>query len=178
MTSGFPAGTVLATIRHHPLTIGYVISSPEEGSPPPFQSFQRSPEMDQKWVYQAGWASLDPRDRETFQGNFSKYSLMTYWWERAWTALEFTQYLGENRVLSYDEILDKAGRVIDLLPSHRIVINLGQKAGVSPLMRSSITEGGDVDQEKGLAVPLEIQEDLCICRGHLSSGIRKAPSKK
>ncbi len=162
ITSGFPAGTVLATIHHHPLIIGFVISSLEEGSHPPFQPFQRLSEMDQKLVYQAGWASLDPRDQETFRGNFSKYSLMTYWWERAWTALEFTQYLGENTVLGYDEILDKAGRVIDLLPSHRIVINLGQKAGVSPLMRFSILEGGDADQEKGLAVPLEIQEDLCI----------------
>jgi hypothetical protein len=160
ITSAFPTGTVLATIQHHPLIIGFVIASPEEGSHPPFQAFQRSSELDRKLVYRVGWASLDPRDKQTFQENFSKYSLMTYWWERAWTALEFTQYLGENRVLAYDEILDKAGRVIDLLPSHRIVINLGKKPE-SVSYAFFILEKGDADEER-MAVLLEIQEDFIV----------------
>ena len=87
---------------------------------------------------------------------------MTLWWEQAWTALHLAQDLAENSVLDYDEILFQAGRVMDILPGHRIVINLGQKAGVSPFMRFSILEDGDPEQEKGLAIPLEIQEELCI----------------
>lgn len=162
ITGGFPAGTILATIHHQPLVIGFVIPSSEDDNRPLFKPFQNLSETDQRVVYQAGWANLDSRDREAFQGTLSKYSLMTYWWERAWTALEFTQYLEENTVLGYDEIPDKAGKVMDLLPSHRIVINMGQKAGISPLMRFSILEGEDPDSEKGLAVPLEIQEDICI----------------
>jgi tetratricopeptide (TPR) repeat protein len=161
VTQGFPPGTVLATIQHQPLIIGFVISSLEE-SPPSLRPFRSSSDLDQKWIYHIGWASLNPRDQETFQGNLSKYSLMTFWWQQAWTALEYTRYLGGNPVLRFDEILDKAGKVIDLLPSHRIVINLGQKAGVDPLMRFSILEEGDPEGEKGLAIPLEIQEDLCI----------------
>ncbi len=160
-TRGFPPGAVLATIQHQPLIIGFVISFEEDG-PPPFRPFQNSSDLDQKWGYHIGWASLNPSDRETFQGNLSKYSLMTFWWQQAWTALEYTRYLGENTVLGFDEILDKAGKVIDLLPSHRIVINFGQKAGVDPLMRFSILEEGNPEGEKGLAIPLEIQDDLCI----------------
>ena len=162
ITSGFPQGTILATIHHHPLVIGFVISALEEErrlSVPPFQS---SSELEKEFNYYLGWAGLEPRDQETFQGNPSKYSLMTRWWERAWTALESAEFLGENTILGYDEILYQAGRVIDLLPSHRIVINLGQKAGVSPFMRFSILEMGDPDREKGLVIPLEIQEELSI----------------
>ena len=162
VTKGFPAGTILATIQHHPLTIGFVIPSREEEGYPTIPFFQSSPEMKPKFAYYVGWAGLNPRDQETFQGNPSKFSLMTHWWEQAWTALESAQYLGENTTLGYDEILYRAGRVMDLLPSHRIVINLGQKAGVSFFMRFSIIEDDDPEGEKGLAIPLEIQEELCI----------------
>ena len=158
----FPAGTILAAIHHQPLIIGFVIPSLEEGDSLSSIPFRISSEIDQKLVYQAGWAGLDHRDQETFQGNPSKYSLMTTWWDNAWTALELAKNWGENIILGYDEILYQAGKVLDLLPSHRIVINLGQKAGVSPFMRFSILEGDNPDQEKGLAIPLEIQEDLCI----------------
>jgi len=118
--------------------------------------------MESQFAYHLGWAGFTPRDQETFQRNPSKYSLMALWWEQAWTALELAQNLGVNSALGYDEILYLAGRVMDLLPSHRIVINLGQKAGVSPFMRFSVLEDGDPEREKGLAIPLEIQEELCI----------------
>lgn len=162
LTKGFPKGTILATIHHHPLLIGFVISSGGEENQSPFLPFQSSPELEDQFVYHLGWSEFSSRDQETFQGNPSKYSLMTHWWDKAWTALELAQYLGDNASLGYDEILNQAGTVIDLLPSHRIVINLGEKAGVSPLMRFSILGRDNPDQEKGQAIPLEIQENLCI----------------
>jgi tetratricopeptide (TPR) repeat protein len=158
----FPLGSILATIHHHPLTIGFVLPSREEGRIPAPPIFQASPGMKSKFNYHLGWAGLNPRGQETFQGNPSKYSRMTLWWEQAWTALQSAQYLGDNSILGFDEILFRAGRVMDLLPSHRIVINLGQKAGISPFMRFSIMEEGALEEEKGLAIPLEIQEELCI----------------
>ncbi|MCJ7833132.1 MAG: hypothetical protein MUQ20_01945, partial [Deltaproteobacteria bacterium] len=161
-TGSFPEETILGTIHHNPLVIGFVIPSPKEGNHSFIHPFQGSTEKATQFVYHLGWAALSPRAQENFQGNPSLYSLMTLWWEQAWTALELAQPLRENTALSYDEILFKAGRVMDLLPNHRIVINLGQKAGVSFFMRFSILEEGDPEREKGLAVPLEIQEELCI----------------
>ncbi|MHB8843100.1 MAG: tetratricopeptide repeat protein, partial [Candidatus Aquicultor sp.] len=162
ISGAFPRGTILATIHHHPLILGFVVPSLEEGRHPSFPIFQITPGMKSRFIYHLGWAGFNPRAQETFQGNPSQYYRMTLWWEQSWTALNSAQYLGENTALGFDEILVKAGRVMDLLPSHRIVINLGQKAGVSPFMRFSILEDGDPEQEKGLAIPLEIQEDLCI----------------
>lgn len=162
ISHSFPPGTILATIHHHPLIIGFVVSSPEEERFSSSSIFQITPGIKSKFNYRLGWAGLNPRDQETFQGNPSPYYRMTLWWEQAWTALHLAQDLGENSILDYDEILFQAGRIIDILPGHRIVINLGQKAGVSPFMRFSILEDGDPEQEKGLAVPLEIQEEICI----------------
>ena len=158
----FPKGTILATIHHQPLILGFVVPSLEEGRHPPFPLFQVTPGMKSMFIYQLGWAGFNPRSQETIQGKPSQYYRVSLWWEQAWTAFISAQYLGENTTLGYDEILYQAGRVLDLLPGHRIVINLGQKAGVSPFMRFSILEDGDPEQEKGLAIPLEIQEDLCI----------------
>jgi tetratricopeptide (TPR) repeat protein len=162
ITKGFPKGTILATIQHHPLLIGFVFSSWGEENRPPFLPFQSTPELENHYIYHVGWSGVEHRDQETFQGNPSKYALMTHWWDKAWTALEAAQYLGDNIILSYDEILNQAGKVMDLLPSHRIVINLGKKAGVSPFMRFSILGGDNPELEKGQAIPLEIQENLCI----------------
>ncbi|MBA4391945.1 MAG: hypothetical protein C0407_00165 [Desulfobacca sp.] len=160
--NGFPKGTILATIHHHPLVIGFVIPSGGEKQTAPLLPFQIFSAMEEQVVYHLGWAGFEPRDQETFQGNPSKFSLMAHWWDKAWTALELAQELEDNTALGYDEILNQAGRVLDLLPGHRIVINLGQKAGVSPFMRFSILAGDNPDLEKGQAIPLEIQEDLCI----------------
>jgi Tfp pilus assembly protein PilF len=162
ITGSFPEETILGTIHHNPLVIGFVIPSPKEGNHPFIHPFQSSSKKATRFVYHLGWAALSPRTQEHFQGNPSLYSLMTRWWEQAWTALELAQPLGENTALSYDEILFRAGRVMDLLPSHRIVINLGQKAGVDFFMRFSILEEGDPERQKGLAVPVDIQEELCI----------------
>ncbi len=158
----FPKETILSTIHHNPLIIGFVIPSLEEEIQAPILPFQGSPEVENKFIYHLGWAGLNTRSQETFQGNPSHSSLMTLWWEQAWTALELAQPLGNNITLSYDEILFRAGRVVDLLPGHRIVINLGQKAGVGFFMRFSIRDEGDPEREKGLAVPLEIQEEISI----------------
>jgi tetratricopeptide (TPR) repeat protein len=162
VSCAFPPGSILATIHHHPLIIGFVLPSREEGRVPASPIFQVISGMKSKFNYQGGWAGLNPRDQETFQGNPSQFARMTLWWEQAWTALHSAQYLGENIILGFDEILFQAGRVMDLLPGHRIVINLGQKAGVSPFMRFSILEEGAPEEEKGLAIPLEIQEEICI----------------
>ena len=162
ISGSFPDRTILATIHHNPLVIGFVVPSLEEGRHPTVPFFQVTPEMKSKFIYHLGWARFTPRDQETFQGNPSRYYRMTLWWEQSWTALNLVQYLGENAALGYDEILFQAGRIMDLLPSHRIVINLGQKAGVTPFMRFSILEKGDPEKEKGLAIPLEIQEEICI----------------
>lgn len=162
ITKGFPKGTVLATIHHHPLVIGFVIFRLEEEKHPPFLPFTSSPLMEEQVIYHLGWSVLDSPGQESFQGNPSKYPLMSHWWEKAWTALELAPYLGDNSALGYDELLIRAGRVIDLLPSHRIVLNVGQKAGVSPYQRFSILSGDNPDEEKGQAIPLEIQEELCI----------------
>jgi tetratricopeptide (TPR) repeat protein len=159
---GFPSGTILATIHHHPLVIGFLSSSSEEHNTLPFLPFQISPEIEEEVGYHLGWAQFEHRELEHFQEKPSTFSLMTHWWNKAWTAMELAHVLGENSTLGYDEILKRAGRVLDLLPSHRIVINLGENAGLSPLQRFTILDGGDTNLEKGQAIPLEIQEDLCI----------------
>jgi tetratricopeptide (TPR) repeat protein len=158
----FPRGTILATIQHHPLIVGFIVPSFEEGRLPSAPLFQVSPRIKSKFDYYLGWAGYNLHDQETFQGNPSLYSRMALWWDQSWTALQSARFLGENSTLGYDEILFQAGRVIDILPGHRIAINLGQKTGITPFMRFSILENGDPEQEKGLALPLEIQEDLCI----------------
>jgi tetratricopeptide (TPR) repeat protein len=162
ITDGFPPGTIFATIHHHPLIIGFVISSLGNNNSTPILPFQISPDMEEEVAYHIGWAEFDPLDSKPQQEIPSKFSLMTHWWNKAWTAMELAQGLGENTTLEYDEILNRAGRVLDLLPSHRIVINLGQNAGVSPYQRFAILDGENSIQEKGQAIPLEIQEDLCI----------------
>lgn len=161
ITKAFPAGTIFAAIDHHPLTIGLVIPISKEIGPSTSPTFQPSSEIEQKFTYHLGWSGLDPHNQEGFQGSPSTYSLMTRWWEQAWTALHLAQDTGKPS-LGYHEILYRAGRVLDLLPSHRLVINLGQKAGVSSFMRFSILEEGDPVREKGLVIPLDIQEDVCI----------------
>jgi tetratricopeptide (TPR) repeat protein len=162
ITAGFPPGTILATIHHHPLVIGFIISSGGDIKSAPFLPFQISPEMEEQVMYHLGWAPFEPRDQETFQGNPSKFSVLNHWWDKAWTALELTRDGGENAALCYDHILNQAGKVMDLLPNHRVVLNVGKKAGVSPFMRFSILAGDDPAKEKGQAIPLEIQENLSI----------------
>ena len=161
ITRAFPAGTIFAAIDHHPLTIGLLIPTSKEIRHPLSPSFQPSSEIEQKFGYHMGWSGLDPHGQESFQGSPSTYSLMTRWWEQAWTALDLAQDTGEPS-LGYHEILHRAGRVLDLLPGHRLVINLGQKAGVRAFMRFSILEEADPGREKGLVIPLDIQEDVCI----------------
>jgi tetratricopeptide (TPR) repeat protein len=162
ISGSFPPKTILATIRHHPMIIGFVVPSFEEGRLPSDPFFQATPGIKSKFDYFLGWAGYNLYDLETFQGKPSRYSRMALWWEQSWTALHSAHFLSENSILGYDEILSRAGRVMDILPGHRIVINLGQKVGLTPFMRFSIFGNGDPEREKGLALPLEIQEDLCI----------------
>jgi tetratricopeptide (TPR) repeat protein len=158
----FPAGTILAAVRHHPLIVGFIIPEMEgEGQPlsPPWSNLA---ELQARFEYHLGWAWHDLRGQESFQGNPSRFAMMSRWWDQAWTALESARTMGPNTALNYDEILFRAGRVLDILPGHRIVINQGEKAGVEFFMRFSIVEEGEEKPEKGLAVPLDIQENLCV----------------
>lgn len=156
----FPEGTMLAAVRHHPLVIGFVI--PEGvGEVKEAHSFLKEEPFPGWGGYYLGWAAFHPYEQESFQGNPSPFGLVVRWWEQAWTALQAARNLGMNTILGYQEILSKAGKVMDLLPGHRIVINLGEKAGVKYHMRFSVI-GGEKGQEKGVAVPLDIQEEISI----------------
>jgi len=169
----FPPGTTLAAIHHHPLTIGFFISQAEDRQPLPFSPAPVPDPIDQAFTYHLGWAIPDSPDQETAQGIPSRYPAVNRWWEKAWSTLQLASEMGRNAALGFDEIPHKAGRVIELLPGHRVVINLGQKVGLKPYMRFSILTDDDPHQEKGLAMPLEIQEHNTIAeiiRFHQGAG--------
>jgi len=159
----FPKGTIMAAVRHHPLIIGFLVSETpgEDDALLPFGSEAALALKDWEGGYYLGWAALQPWEQESFQGNPSPYGLVNRWWEQAWTALQAARGLGMKGALGYHEVLFRAGRVMDILPGHRIVINLGERAGVKYHMRLAVGDGGE-GKAKGVAVPLDIQEDLSI----------------
>jgi tetratricopeptide (TPR) repeat protein len=158
----FPPGTTLAAIYHHPLTIGFFIAPAEDRQPLPFAPALIPNPIDPAFTYHLGWAIPDSPDLETAQGIPSRYPALNRWWEKAWSSLQLASQMGGDAALGFDEIPHKAGRVIELLPGHRAVINLGQKVGLKPYMRFSILTDADRHQEKGLALPLEILEHNTI----------------
>jgi tetratricopeptide (TPR) repeat protein len=159
----FPPETTWASIDHHPLTLGFFCSlSREKGTPFLSQSALKALACAQECLVHLGWVVLDIHRQETFPGNPSIFFLMTRLWEQAETALGLAQAMGDSGSLNYHDILYQAGRVIDLLPGHRLVINIGQRAGVSPVMRFSIIGADPEAQEKGLIIPLDIQDGLSV----------------
>jgi tetratricopeptide (TPR) repeat protein len=157
-----PAGTILGAIQHHPLVIGILKNFDEPRQEITTVLSHEALQEGRDFYCYLGWACPDGSDQETVQGNPSLYQQMTRWWEKAWTALQLAHERNGPKALGYDEILFKAGKVTDLLPGQRLVMNLGQRAGVRPHMRFTISDCGDPAVKKGLVMPLDIEDDHSI----------------
>jgi tetratricopeptide (TPR) repeat protein len=108
-----------------------------------------SRKKEEKVSFYVGWAKAGAQD------------LAEGLWQKAALALELALEMEGQTVLGFDEILARGGRIIDLLPMNRVVINLGRKMGLRPHLRFKVISK-ETREERGKLIPLEIQEEIAV----------------
>ncbi|HMK65748.1 MAG TPA: hypothetical protein VK564_08120, partial [Thermodesulfobacteriota bacterium] len=138
----FPEETIWAVIDHYPLTLAfYVPLFPGKETAFLSNASLKTLAFTSETMIHLGWAALDLHRPESVQGSLSAFSLLNHCWEQAETALKMSRSMIDSCAFNYHDLLYRAGRVIDLLPGHRLVINLGHTAGVTAFMRFSVNNG-------------------------------------